>query len=126
MVERFFRTLKEQAIYGRIFRTAAEVSTAVTNFVTHYNASWRLARLGYLSPLDYRKRHDTEANLQMTASAILRFDRNTDRSRRPDLGPQGRRAQHRSSKAEGLRGLCLTGASTLAISARSGLSRAIP
>jgi putative transposase len=57
VIERFFRTLKEQAIWGRTFRTAAEVRTAVTDFVARYNAAWRLERLGWLSPLDYRARH---------------------------------------------------------------------
>jgi transposase InsO family protein len=57
VIERFFRTLKEQTIWGRTFRTAAEVRAAVTDFVARYNAAWRLERLGYLSPLDYRTRH---------------------------------------------------------------------
>ena len=67
MAERFFRTLKEQAIYGRIFHTAAEVRAAVATFVTHYNASWRLARLGYMSPLEYRARHAAAVSLGMAA-----------------------------------------------------------
>jgi len=67
VAERFFRTLKEQAIYGQIFHTAAEVRTAVATFVTRYNASWRLARLGYMSPLDFRARHRTAANSQIAA-----------------------------------------------------------
>jgi hypothetical protein len=67
VAERFFRTLKEQAIYGQIFHTAAEVRTAVATFVTRYNASWRLARLGYMSPLDFRARHRAAASSQMAA-----------------------------------------------------------
>jgi transposase InsO family protein len=67
VAERFFRTLKEQAIYGRIFHTAAEVRAAVATFVTHYNASWRLARLGYMSPLEYRARHAAAVSLGMAA-----------------------------------------------------------
>jgi transposase InsO family protein len=65
--ERFFRTLKEQAIFGRIFRTAVEVAAAVAEFVARYNTSWRLARLGFRSPLDYRARHSASSNLQMAA-----------------------------------------------------------
>ena len=57
VIERFFRTLKEQTIWGRTFRTVAEVKAAVTAFVERYNTSWRLERLGYRSPLDYRTRH---------------------------------------------------------------------
>jgi Integrase core domain len=44
-------------IWGKTFRTAAEVRAAVSDFVARYNAAWRLERLGYLSPLDYRARH---------------------------------------------------------------------
>lgn len=57
VAERWFRTLKEQAIFGRVFRTVAEVKTAVAAFVARYNASWPLERLGYRSPLDYRARY---------------------------------------------------------------------
>lgn len=67
VAERFFRTLKEQIIYGRIFHTAAEVRAAVATFVTRYNASWGLARLGYMSPLDYRARHAAAATSAMAA-----------------------------------------------------------
>jgi putative transposase len=49
------------------FHTAAEVRAAVATFVTRYNASWHLARLGYMSPLDYRRRHAAAPALQMAA-----------------------------------------------------------
>jgi transposase InsO family protein len=49
--------------WGRTFRTAAEVRAAVTDFVARYNAAWRLERLGYLSPLDYRARHLQQESL---------------------------------------------------------------
>ena len=57
VIERFFRTLKEQAVWGRTFRTAGEVKAAVAAFIERYNTSWRLERLGYCSPHDYRNRH---------------------------------------------------------------------
>ncbi|MCW2241797.1 IS3 family transposase [Azospirillum canadense] len=60
VAERWFRTLKEQAIFGRVFRTVAEVKAAVTAFVARYNASWPLERLGYRSPLAYRTRYAAE------------------------------------------------------------------
>jgi len=65
--ERFFRTLKEQVIFGQIFRTAAEVRAAVSEFVARYNNDWRLARLGFRSPLDYRARHTAVSNLRLAA-----------------------------------------------------------
>jgi len=55
VAERFNRTLKEQAIYGRIFRNLEEVRTAVGEFVARYNACWRLEKLGFLSPLEARQ-----------------------------------------------------------------------
>lgn len=58
--ERFFRTLKEQVIYGRIFKNAEEVRQAVTRFVETYNRSWRLERLGYMSPLENRQAYLTK------------------------------------------------------------------
>jgi len=45
-------TLKEQAIFGQIFHTAAEVRAARSEFVARYNNCWRLARLGFRSNLD--------------------------------------------------------------------------
>jgi len=65
--ERFFRTLKEQAIFGRTFRTIAEIRSAVDQFVVTYNAHWRLARLGFRSPLEYRLHHSAGVNLPMAA-----------------------------------------------------------
>ena len=53
-IERLFRTLKEQAIRGRIFETIAQVRDAVRTFVARYNAEWLIEKNGYLSPLDAR------------------------------------------------------------------------
>ena len=54
VAERFNRTLKEQAIYGRVFRNADEVRVAVADFVARYNNHWRLEKLGYLTPAEAR------------------------------------------------------------------------
>ena len=54
-VERFFRTLKEQAVYGRIFNNLEEVRATVAAFVGTYNEDWRLEKLGFLSPIEYRR-----------------------------------------------------------------------
>jgi transposase InsO family protein len=55
VAERFNRTLKEQAIYGRIFRDLEEVREAVDAFVERYNAHWRLEKLGFQTPLEARQ-----------------------------------------------------------------------
>jgi transposase InsO family protein len=55
VAERFNRTLKEQAIYGRVFRNLEEVRRAVAEFVERYNAHWRLEKLDFLSPQEARQ-----------------------------------------------------------------------
>ena len=54
VIERFFRTMKEQAIHGRVFQTIEEVRDAVRAFAAIYNAEWLIEKNGYLSPLDAR------------------------------------------------------------------------
>ena len=55
VAERFNRTLKEQAIHGRVFRNVEEVRVAVTAFKDRYNRYWRLEKLGFMSPLEARQ-----------------------------------------------------------------------
>ena len=45
VVERWNRTLKEQAVYGRVFRNLAEVRAAVAAFVERYNQCQRAAEI---------------------------------------------------------------------------------
>ena len=40
VIERFFRTLKEQAIHGRTFHTIDEFRDAARDFANRYNADW--------------------------------------------------------------------------------------
>ena len=55
VAERFNRTLKEQAIYGRIFKDVESVRAAVSEFKDRYNRHWRLEKLGFMSPLEARQ-----------------------------------------------------------------------
>lgn len=55
VAERFNRTLKEQAIHGRIFKNVEEVRAAVNAFKDLYNRHWRLEKLGFISPLEARQ-----------------------------------------------------------------------
>ena len=55
VAERFNRTLKEQAIYGSIFRNIEEVRRAVGKFVQDYNAEWRVEKNGFRSPRQARE-----------------------------------------------------------------------
>jgi putative transposase len=54
VIERLFRTLKEQAVHGRIFETIDEVRDAVRAFAARYNAEWLIEKNGYRSPADMR------------------------------------------------------------------------
>jgi len=54
VIERFFRTLKEQIVHGRIYQTIDDVRHAVRTFVTRYNAEWLIEKNGLRSPNDAR------------------------------------------------------------------------
>lgn len=66
VAERFFRTLKEQIVHGRIFQHIAALRAAVRDFITQYNASWLLEKNGFLSPSAARTAWN-QANLRMAA-----------------------------------------------------------
>ncbi len=55
VAERFNRTLKEQAIHGRVFKNVEEVRAAVAEFKDRYNRHWRLEKLGFMSPYEARQ-----------------------------------------------------------------------
>ena len=55
VAERFNRTLKEQAIQGRVFRNVEEVRAAVTEFKERYNRHWRLEKMDFMSPSEARQ-----------------------------------------------------------------------
>jgi putative transposase len=54
VIERFFRTLKEQIVHGRIYQTIDDVRHAVRTFVTRYNVEWLIEKNGLRSPNDTR------------------------------------------------------------------------
>jgi len=56
VAERFNRTLKEQIVFGRVFKNLDEVRVAVADFVKLYNESWLLGKLEHRSPLQARER----------------------------------------------------------------------
>lgn len=50
VAERFYRTLKEQIIYGRQYRDIEELRAAVDQFIVRYNNYWPVEKLGFKSP----------------------------------------------------------------------------
>jgi transposase InsO family protein len=55
VVERFNRTLKEQAIFGKVLRNIEDVRRAVGKFVEDYNDQWRIEKSGFVSPRQARQ-----------------------------------------------------------------------
>jgi len=50
VAERFFRTFKEQVVYGRIYQTIDDVRAAVRAFFERYNDQWLVEKNGLRSP----------------------------------------------------------------------------
>lgn len=61
VIERLFRTLKEQVVHGRVFQTVDEVRDAVRASVARYNAEWLLEKNGHRSPTDMRAARQEQA-----------------------------------------------------------------
>ena len=56
VVERFNRTLKEQVVDGVYYRNVQEVRESIDRFVKKYNEAWILSKIGYMSPVEARKK----------------------------------------------------------------------
>ena len=52
------RTLKEQAIHGRIFQNLEAVRGAVAAFVEWDNTVWLLEKIRYHTPIEARAEHE--------------------------------------------------------------------
>ncbi|MGH7121371.1 MAG: integrase core domain-containing protein [Acetobacteraceae bacterium] len=83
VAERFFRTLKEQIVQGRIFQHNAALRAAGRDFITQYNASWLLEKNGFLNP-SLREPPGTRPISGWPLSRLL-CPRNRVRYRIPDL-----------------------------------------
>lgn len=55
VIERFNRTLKEQVIHGRLYKTIGELQAAIARFIETYNEHWLLEKLNYRSPREARR-----------------------------------------------------------------------
>lgn len=54
MIERFFRSLKEECTWQQNFRSFREAKAAVARWIRWYNTERPHQALGYLSPVEYR------------------------------------------------------------------------
>lgn len=55
VAERFIRTLKEQLLWVRTFRTVEELRVALQAWLVTYNEQWLVERHGFRSPVQVRR-----------------------------------------------------------------------
>jgi putative transposase len=55
VAERFIRTLKENLLWVRTFKTIEELRAGLVAFATRYNETWLVARHGYITPARVRE-----------------------------------------------------------------------
>ena len=98
VAERWNRTLKEQAIHGRIFQNLEAIRAAVADFVERYNQTWRLEKLGYHTPIEAREEYELSCALgfswtldceRVLAGGVSRWG-NQIKNRRRRRKPEGR------------------------------------
>src|ERR1019366_6587546 len=68
VAERFIRTLKENLLWVRTFKTIEELRVALVAFARHYNETWLVARHGYKTPARVRE-EQTMSRLAIACSA---------------------------------------------------------
>jgi putative transposase len=61
LIERFMRTLKEECLHVRHFRTLEEARFVIGRFIQRYNSEWLLQRHGYMTPAEVRQEHARKA-----------------------------------------------------------------
>lgn len=60
VIERFFRSLKEECVWQHNFGSFVEARQAVRRWIEHYNEDRPHQSLGYLSPREYRQRQQVQ------------------------------------------------------------------
>lgn len=54
-MENFFGILKQEIYYGNTFKSFKELKTTIEKYIKYYNEDRIKSKLGYLSPVEYRK-----------------------------------------------------------------------
>ena len=60
MIERFFRSLKEECVWQHTFQTFEEARRIIRDWVHWYNERRPHSALGYRSPTQYRAQQSTQ------------------------------------------------------------------
>ena len=66
VAERFIRTLKENLLWVRTFKTIEELRAELVAFARRYNETWLVARHGYKTPARVREEQKPRHELQLT------------------------------------------------------------
>ena len=61
VAERFIRTLKENLLWVRTFKTIDDLRAELVAFARRYNETWLVARHGYKTPARVREEQTTPA-----------------------------------------------------------------
>lgn len=56
-MENFFSILKQEIYYGETYRSFEELANAITKYIEYYNEERIKAKLGWLSPIQYREQY---------------------------------------------------------------------
>lgn len=57
VMENFFGLLKQEIYYGKTYYNYGELKQAIEDYIKYYNEKHIKERLGWLSPIQYRRRH---------------------------------------------------------------------
>ena len=57
VMENFFGLLKQEIYYGKTYYSYGELKQAIEDYIKYYNEKRIKERLGWLSPIQYRRRH---------------------------------------------------------------------
>ena len=57
VMENFFGLLKQEIYYGKTYYSYGELKQAIEDYIKYYNEKRIKERLGWLSPMQYRRRH---------------------------------------------------------------------
>jgi len=57
-MENFFSLLKQEIYYGRVYYSFEELKNEIDRYINYYNNERMKERLGYMSPVEYRKQHE--------------------------------------------------------------------
>ena len=57
VMENFFGIMKQEMYYGVIYHGYDELKNSIERYIKYYNEQRIKARLGYLSPVEYRLRN---------------------------------------------------------------------